>query len=311
MNRMNDSRKKRDKRMTLKEAVSSFVKDGFSLCFSGMGGEQCMAHTYEVIRQGKKDLVLIGDSPCDSGDLLAGAGALRRMEIAFCSCAVAGLAKNFRRAVEKGIPRYVEVADWSNYTIGLRFLAGAMNIPYIPTRALLGSDLPVYNKDIRISEDPWTGEPIALVPAAEPDTAFVHVSRADMRGNGQMFGFSSNAENMARAAKHTVLTCEELVSTDTIRASGNLTIIPEYCVDAVVELPYACHPWNMPYAYAYDIPFHSEQIARFSTREGYEEWMDEWCYGLRDHDDYIEKVGRGRLAELSRIEKEFCKPVLG
>ena len=304
---MENAKKQHDKRLSLKDAVSKYVTDSSSLSFSGMGGAQCVAHTYEIIRQGVRHLTLIGDSPCEAGDLLAGAGSVDRMEIAFCAYAVAGLGGNFRRAVESGVPHPVEIVDWSNYTIGLRFLAGAMDIPYIPSRSLLGSDIPVYNSQIKIEKDPFGGEPVSLIPAANPDTAIVHVSRADKRGNGQMFGFSANAENIARAARHTILTCEELVSTDEIRKNGNLTIIPEYCVDAVVELPYACHPWNMPFAYAYDIPFHSMQMGRFRDREGFLEWLDEWCFGVGGHEGYLDKVGAGRLSELSRIERRFCK----
>ncbi|MDK2919935.1 MAG: glutaconate CoA-transferase, subunit [Candidatus Petromonas sp.] len=300
-------RQRADKRMSLSEAINKFVQDDCTLTFSGMGGAQCVAHTYEIIRQGKKNLTLIGDSPCECGDLLVGAGLLKKMEIAWCSYAVAGLGYNFRRAVENDIPRPIVLEEYSNYTIGLRFLAGALNIPYMPSKSLLGSDLTKYNKNIKIDQDPYTGEKVALVPAANPDVAIVHVSRADKRGNGQVFGFSSNAENMARAAKYTILTCEELVSTDEIRRNPNFTIIPEYSVDAVVELPYACHPWNMPYAYAYDMPFHTEQLAQFKTREGFEKWMQEWCYDIKNHEEYLEKVGYKRLCELTRIERRFVK----
>lgn len=301
-----NSRKNSDKRVSLQEAVSK-LQDGNSLSFSGMGGAQCVAQAYEVVRQGRKDLTLIGDSPCECGDLLVGAGLVKKMEIAWCGYAVAGLAYNFRRAVEKEIPHKVILEEYSNYTIGLRFLAGALNLPYMATKSLLGSDLVKYNANIKVQEDPYTGEKVALVPAAKPDVAIVHVSRADKRGNGQIFGFSSNAENIARAAKYTIMTCEELVSTEEIRQNPNFTVIPEYAVDAVVELPYACHPWNMPYAYAYDMPFHTQQLAKFDTKEGFDEWMQEWCYGVKDHEEYLEKVGYKRLDKLRTVERKFIK----
>lgn len=301
-----NSRQNADKRTSLAEAISH-LQDGNSLSFSGMGGAQCVAQTYEVVRQGKKHLTLIGDSPCECGDMLVGTGQVDKMEIAWCSYAVAGLGYNFRRAIENDIPHKIELEEYSNYTIGLRFLAGALNLPYMPTKSLLGSDLPKYNSNIKIENDPYTGEPVALVPAATPDVAIVHVSRADKRGNGQVFGFSSNAENIARAAKYTILTCEELVTTDEIRRNSNATVIPEYAVDAVVELPYACHPWNYPYAYAYDMPFHTQQLAQFNTREGFEKWMQDWCYGVKDHEGYLEKVGYGRIEKLRSIERRFCK----
>lgn len=302
-----ERKKQSDKRTTLAEAIRTYVSDGFTIAFSGMGGAQCVAHTYEIIRQEKKNLTLIGDSPCESGDMLIGAGCVRKAEIAWCSYAVAGLGYNFRRAVENQVPHAIELEDYSNYTIGLRFLAGAINVPFIPTRSLGGSDLPQYNKTIKEVMDPYTGEELFTVPAARPDIGIIHVSRADKRGNAQMFGFSSNAENVARSAKYTIVTCEELVTTDEIRKYPNLTIVPEYAVDAVVELPYASHPWNMPYAYAYDMPFHSTQLAQFENREGFLNWLEEWCFSLDNHEAYCRKVGWDRLAKLQRLERKFCK----
>lgn len=302
-----DYKKKADKRMTLYDAVKTFVGDGCSIAFSGMGGAQCVAQTYEVIRQGRKNLTLIGDSPCESGDMLIGAGAVKKAELAWCSYAVAGLGYNFRRAIENKIPQAIELEEYSNYTIGLRYLAGAINVPYIPTKSLLGSDLPKYNTQIRIAQDPYTGEAVALVPAVHPDVAIVHVSRADKRGNAQMFGFTSNAENLARAAQHTIITCEELVSTEEIQRYPNLTVVPEYAVDAVVEVPYAAHPWNMPYAYVYDMPFHTVQLEAFKTRDGFERWLEEYCFEPGSWEGYLRKVGYERLDTLRQLERRFTK----
>jgi len=301
------ARKDSDKRTSLKQAISEYVQDGCSISFSGMAGSQCVAHTYEIIRQGKRGLTLIGDSPCEPGDMLVGAGLVDHLELAYCGYAVAGSGNNFRRAIEEGIPKSVVLDDYSNFTIGMRYLAGAMNIPFIPTNSLLGSDLPKYNSQIKTMDDPYTGKKVALVPAANPDVAIIHVNRADKKGNGQIFGYLANADNLARAAKHTILTCEELVDTAEITKYPVLTAIPEYCVDAVVELPYASHPWNMPYAYIYDLPFHTEQLAKYATKEGFEEWLAEWCYGVQDHEEYLDKVGRKRLWELSKMERKYMK----
>ncbi|MGE4274345.1 MAG: CoA transferase subunit A [Desulfitobacterium sp.] len=302
-----NNKKKADKRMTLTDAIKTYVQDGSMISFSGMGGAQCVAHTYEIIRQGIKNLTLVGDSPCESGDMLIGAGAVNKAELAWCSYAVAGLGYNFRRAIEEKVPHAIELTEYSNFTIGLRFLAGAINVPYIPTKSLMGSDLLKYNEKIKVEEDPYTGEKVALIPAVHPDVAIVHVSRADKRGNAQTFGFSSNAENLARAAKYTIITCEEIVSKDEITRHPNLTVVPEYAVDAVVEVPYACHPWNFPYAYAYDMPFHTEQLAAFKTREGFEKWLEEYCFAPGSWEGYLEKVGYGRLDKLRRLENRFTK----
>ncbi|MBT9171635.1 MAG: 3-oxoadipate CoA-transferase subunit A [Syntrophomonadaceae bacterium] len=298
-------RKSADKTMTLTEAFKLFINNGDSIAFSGMGGSQCVAHTYELIRLGYRGMTLFGDSPCEAGDMLIGAGVVNRIEVAWCAYAVAGLGHNYRRAVEESIPAKIEVKEYSNYTMGLRFLSGAMNLPFLPTKSLLGSDLPTYNPEIKEMECPYTGERLALVPAARPDVAVVHVSRADKRGNCQNLGFISNAENIGRAAKKTIVTCEELVSTDEIRRNANLTFLPEYCVDAVVEVPFASHPWNFPYAYAYDIPFHAQQMEAYRTREGFLNWLDEWCFAAGSWDGYLRKVGWDRLFKLQQVERRF------
>lgn len=182
-----------------------------------------------------------------------------------------------------------------------------MGIPFIPTKSLLGSDIPKYNPNVKLINCPYSGEQVALVPAAHPDVAFIHVHRADALGNAQVFGWSANDENIARAARCTIVTCEELVSTEEIRKFSTSTIIPQFCVDAVVELPYGSHPWNMPYCYAYDIPFHMEMMAAFRTRDGFQKRLDEWVYGCKDHTDYCRKVGWERLLELTRIERKFTR----
>ena len=221
-----DSKKSLDKRMSLKEAISRFVFDGCSIAFSGMGGQQVVAPTYEIIRQGQKDMTLMGDSPCECADYLVGTGQLKRVEVAWLAFAVAGVSPNYRRAVEKGIPRKIDVREFSNYTMGLRFLAGAMGLPFMTTKSLIGSSIEKYNDMIKVIEDPYKGQKVAVVPAATPDVAIVHVNRADKLGNAQYLGFSSNAENIARAAKRTIITCEEIISTDTVKENPPLPRCP-------------------------------------------------------------------------------------
>lgn len=301
-----DTKKSLNKVTSLKEAVSRFVFDGCSIAFGGMGGDQVVAPTYEIIRQGQKGLTLMGDSPCEPGDFLLGTGQIKRIEVAWVAYAIAGVSPNYRRAVEQKTPHPIEVYEFSNYTMGLRFLAGALGIPFMTTRSLIGSSIEQYNDMIKVIEDPYTSKPIALVPAATPDVAIVHVNRADVHGNAQFLGFSANSENIARAAKRTIITCEEIVSTDEIRMSSCLTVIPQYAVDAVVEVPYGSHPWNMPFAYAYDLPFHMEMMEKIGSKEGFEAWLAEWAFGCEDHNAYCEKVGIDRLRQLTDIEKKFC-----
>lgn len=292
-----------DKIMSLREAIGNFVEDGCSVAFGGFCGRIAMAAVHEIIRQKKRNLTLICDSNNDDVDMLIGAGCVKRWEGAYLAYGVPGLASNFRRAVEQGIPHFIEVEEASNYAMGLRFLAGAMNVPFMPLKSLIGSDIPKYNPRVRVIEDPYHGEPIALIQAANPDVAIIHVQRADPAGNSQIFGFIGNDDNKARAAKHTIITCEEIISPDEVRKCPNLTVIPSYCVDAVVKVPYGSYWWSLTGYYTFDIMFQLEYVRHSRTLEGFIKWLDEWVYNCESHNEFLKKVGWNRLKRCRKIER--------
>lgn len=293
-----------DKRMSLKDAVQTYLQDGNSFTVSGIAAREPMAVAYEIIRQGKKELNLITATTTDLANLLIGAGCIRKVESAYIWIGVIGNGLNFRRAVEKGVPRRIEVEEYSNYGASLRFLAGAMGVPYMPTSSMLGSDIPKYNPKIKITEDPYTGKKVALVPAANPDVAFIHVQRSDQAGNCQIWGVTANDINIARASKKVVITCEEIISTKEIRKIPNMTAIPSYCVDAVVEVPFGCHPMFVSGFYWSDIPFRRNFIAANNTQEGFEAWVKDWIYECKDFDEYLARIGKERLDKLIAMEKD-------
>lgn len=299
------NRRATDKTMSLADAIGQFIFDGAIITFSGFIGRDCVAAAHEIIRQGKKDLVLLDDSKTDVGDMLIGAGCIKKWEGAYIGYGALGLAPNFRRSVEKGIPTQVELEEWSNAAMSMRFLAGALNVPFMPTRSLLGSDILRYNQKIKVIKDPFGGQPVALVPAAQPDVAIIHVQRADRMGNGQIWGFTGNDENKVRAAKTVILTCEEIAPTEEIRLHPNLTVIPFYCVDAVVHLPFGCHPQSCYGYYAYDVLFCKEYYEAAKTREGFLRWLDTYVFGCKDHYEYCQKVGWERLFALQHLERQF------
>jgi glutaconate CoA-transferase subunit A len=286
-----------DKVLTLKEAIKKFLNDGDTITLGGFCGRNAQAAAYEIIRQNKRNLTFIDDSPTDQLDLLVGAGCIKKVEIAWHGGLIA-LPRNFRRAVENGL---IEVKDYSNFAMGLRFLAAAMGVPFLPTKSLIGSDIPKYNDDIKIIDDPFKGEKIALVPAAHVDVAIIHVQRADKRGNAQIWGGLANDENKARAAKHTIITCEEIVPEEEIIKFPNMTVIPFYCVDAVVEVPFGSHPWFC-YGYYYsDLPFRRDYLDSTKTYDGFLKWLNEWVLTCEDHLEYCNKLGWKRLHELIRM----------
>lgn len=293
------------KLMSLQEAIKKYVKDGSSLTFGGFIGRDCVAAVHEIIRQGHKNLTVIDDSKTDMMDLLVGAGAVKRWEGAYLGYGALGLAPNIRRSVEKGMPHKLEVEDWSNAGISMRFLAGSLNVPFMATKSMLGSDIIKYNERIKVINDPYKGEPVALVPAAHPDVAIIHVQRADAMGNAQVFGFTGNDENKARAAKYTIITCEEIITTEEIRRQGNLTLIPFYCVDAVVQVPFGCHPQSCYGYYAYDVLFCNDYLEAAKDRDKFQKWLDYYVLSSKDHNDFCSKVGWDRLQKLMSMERHF------
>lgn len=299
-----ESQEIESKVITLEEAVSRYVSDGCSLSFGGIIAREPMAVAYEIVRQRKKDLTYITDSSVEPAEIMIAGGCIKRLEAAYVWVGVVGIGYNYRRAVEKGIPHYLEIEEYSNYGSSLRFLAGATGVPYLPTKSLLGSDIITHNPSIKVVDDPFGSGPLALVPAANPDVAFVHVQRADKEGNAQIWGMLGNDDNLARAAKNVVITCEEIIPTREIRKIPNMTAIPDYCVSAVVEVPFACHPNPVAGYYWMDAPFRRSMAAASSTREGIVAWMDEWIHGVKDFKAYTEKVGADRLAKMQQLEFE-------
>lgn len=302
---MNSERRKMDKTTDLASAVARYVADGGSISLGGAIARETVAVAREIVRQEKKDLTLIGAAKTSAGEILVGAGCLRRIEMAYFWIGVVGQGYNYRRAVEQGIPLRPEVADYSMFSASLRFLAGSMGIGFLPTRSLLHSDIIRHNPDIKTITDPYTGQEMAVVPAANPDVAFIHVQRCDPSGNAVITGNLWNDPTLARAAKKTVITCEEIIDEKEIRKNPNMTAIPRYCVDAVVHLPFGAHPEPVDGYYWMDQPFRRDFTLRSQSREGFLDWLREWVWECPDHQAYLKKLGQRRVQALSIIEKRF------
>jgi glutaconate CoA-transferase, subunit A len=294
----------KDKQISLHDAVEKYLPNGSSFSFGGLGARDPFAIAFEMIRQEKKDLTMITASGMDIANIVIGAGCIRKVEGAYVWIGSVGSGLNYRRAVEKGIPVKVETEEYSNYAASLRFLAGSMNIPFMACRSMLGSDIPKYNSKIKLIDDPYTGEPVALVPAANPDVAFIHVQKADLSGNGQIWGILMNDPTIARAARSVVITCEEIVSTREIRKLSNMTAIPGYCVDAVVQVPFCSHPmWTAGY-YWCDLPFRRNFMLYNKSQEAFDQWVKEWVLDTGSWQGYLDKLGQDRLDKLMQMERE-------
>ena len=174
------------KQVPLDEAIARFVPDGAAVAM-GMALESLIpfAAGHELIRQQRHDLELIGPISDMLFDQLIGAGCVRRVTAAWVGNVSSGLGHNYRRAVEHGVPRPLELEEHSNFSVGLGLLAAAMGVPYLPTRTLLGSDLSRYNQRIRAAEPG-----LLHVAAIRPDVANLHVQRTDVDGRAHSWAIS-------------------------------------------------------------------------------------------------------------------------
>ncbi len=284
-----------DKLMTEQEAVSRFVYDGCYLGTELYGTVRCpMSLVHEVIRQGKKDLRLAGQGVTEL-DLLLAAGLVKTLDITYIGLEVYGTSRALRKAVES--VQVEKVTEWSNGGITWRFKAASMGVPFIPVRAMLGTDTFKYSA-AKVVECPFTGMKLCLIPALILDVGLIHVHRADRYGNAQIEGISGFAFEMSRACKRLIISAEEIVDTEEIRRYPDRTIIPYYLVDAVVHAPFGSYPGEMVYMYERDEEHLREWVEMSQTDEGIQAYLDKYVYGVANHQEYLELIGWERLEAL-------------
>lgn len=307
----NKSRSLSDKRMTLREAVERFTRDGDYFAMGGFGHIRVsMAAIYEMIRQGRKNMAMAAKTAVHDIDVLIGGGIVDRVECAYAfGHELRGLSPTGRRAVESGNVKVV--GEISNAGFQWRFKAAAMGLPFMPTRTMLGSDT-LRKSSAKVVEDPFTGKPLCLLPACYPDFVFIHVHRCDMYGNAQIDGITIEDIELARAAKRLIITTEELIDSEEIRDHPDRTSVPFFLADAVCVVPYGSHPGNMPGLYYSDEEHIAEWLRLSRTDEGVEEYMEKYVHSVDDFPEYVEKIGGAEkmeyLARLERLEVPLEAP---
>lgn len=306
--RENKPRDLRDKRISVPEAVAQFVRDGDFIAFGGFGHIRIpMSLVYEIVRQRKRDLVMAGKTAVHDIDVLIGGGCVSKVEVAYAfGHELRGLSPAGRRAVEGGQVKVA--AEISNAGYQWRFLAGMMGIPFIPSRNMLGTDT-LKKSACKVARDPWSGKPVCLIPAAYPDVAMFHVPRCDKHGNAQVEGIIVEDFELARAARRVIVTAEEIVDTEVIRDQPDRTVIPFYVVDAVCEVPHGAHPTQMPYLYFFDEEHIAEWLAAAETPEGVAAYLDRYVFGVRDFQEYLERVGGAEKLEYLKQVMQFKAPM--
>lgn len=302
---VNKDKSMRDKRMTLKEAVSRFIKPGDNI---GIGGfvdtRQPIAITHEMVRQGFKDLTLTFQSAGMAPEILGAAMILepnrcsiKRIELAYWAHEAFGLSPTWRYLAERSL---VELEDWSNHNISARFKAGAMGLPFLPSRGPIGGDIPDTSRT-KMMKCPFTDRNIALIPASHPNVGLLHVQVADMYGNCIIRGSEATCPEIAMASKHTIVTCEQLVSHDLLARYPKDVAVPFAAVDAVIHVPFGAYPGACRRHYY----FGGDHIRKFLSliapackngpTDGLKEYYDKYILGVDDFAGFLEKVGTKEL----------------
>jgi glutaconate CoA-transferase subunit A len=285
---------RRGKIMSLAEAAA-LVHDGDHVALSGFAcARNAVAFSHEVIRQGRRDLTL---SACVLGldaDLLVGAGAVRRLIYGGGSLDRYGPIQCVNRAYEKGT---VVAEYYSSLAVCFRYLAGALGIPFMPIKSMLGSDLLKRLKEetapdnVEEMDCPFTGEHVVLLRAMVPDVAVLQVQMADEEGNARILGPRWENNEAARAARQVVVIAEELVSIDVIRQQPEMTVIPGIRVNAVVPLSYGAHPTSLFRYYDHDEDHLKLYVSKARSEDGIAEYLHEYVLEAKDHWGYLERVG--------------------
>jgi glutaconate CoA-transferase, subunit A len=295
--------------MTLKDAISTLISDGDSIVMGACLEPMIpFAAGYEIIRQRKKGLTLIGPISDILFDMLIGAGSVDKIIAAWSGNVSAGLGYNYRRSVEKGIPHKIAVEDHSNFSIGLALLAGAMGVPFLPTKSLLGTDLLRSNRNFKEDISPFGNDKLVYVPALQPDVAILGVQRSDEEGNAHFWGNVGVAQDAALASKKVILLAEEIVPRETIVSDPNRVLVPGFKVTAVVHCPAFCHPSPMPGYYKRDHEFFHDYHRETKTVDGFQSWLEKWVFPFENHEEYIKNLG-SRIENLRIKQKVLAAEV--
>jgi len=274
--------------MSISEAIAKYVNDGDSVYAAGFTHLIPFAAGHEIIRQHKRDLVLARATPDLIYDQMTAAGCARKVIFSYMGNPGVGSLRMVRSAIEQG---KLEWEEYSHFGMITRLQAGASGLPFLPMNQTAATDLEKVNPNIKRIADPYGGKDVIVVPALNPDVAIVHVQRADKEGNAHLWGIIGEQKEAAFAAKKVILTAEEIVDESVIRSDPNRTLIPSIVVDAVCAVPYSCHPSYAQGYYDRDNEFYLQWDKISESAEAVRSYLDEWVYGVKDREEYWQKLG--------------------
>lgn len=282
-----------DKRMTDVEVVSR-LKSGMTIGIGGWASRRKpMSLVRAILRSDLRDLTIVSYGGPDVG-LLCAAGKVRKLVFGFVSLDTVALDPHFRAARQAGA---IEVAEYDEGMLQWGLYAAGLKLPFLPTRAGLGSDVITYNPGLRMVADPYGGDEMLAMPAIPLDAALVHMNRADMYGNAQFLGPDPYFDDLyCMAAEQAFVSVEKVVSTAELTAAAHPATlrINRLMVTGVVEAPNGAHFTTCAPDYDRDEAFQREYAAAAKTPEAWQQFHERYLAGSES--DYQTAVAENRAA---------------
>jgi len=273
---------------SLADAISQYVQDGDTVYCAGFTHLIPFAAAHEIIRQKRRNLTLARATPDLIYDQMVAAGCAKKLIFSYIGNPGVGSLRIIRAELEAG---HLEWEEYSHFGMISRLQAGAAGLPFIPMNQTAAVDLEKNNPNIRRVADPYTGREVITVPPLHPDVAIIHVQRADVNGNAHIWGIIGEQKEAAFAAKRVIITAEEIVDEAIIRSDPNRTLIPEMIVSAVCLVPHCAHPSYTQGYYDRDNIFYLNWDKISEDRSKVDAWLEEWVYGIKDAEEYWQKLG--------------------
>jgi glutaconate CoA-transferase subunit A len=295
------ARSMKNKMMSLRDAVATYVHDGDYLAIGGFGANRTpIAACHEIVRQGKKGLGFLGHTSTHDMQVLSAGEVYDRIDVSYgVGLEARGLSRCSRAYLESG---NVTVSEWTNYALTARLKAASMGIPYLPAREMLGTDTFARSAAVR-GTCPFTGKELSLLPALYPDVSVIHVHEADCFGNARFKGIAVSDIELAHASRRVIVTAERIVRHEEICRDPDMTQIPFNLVDAVCEVPFGAYPGGMPYEYFSDEDHLGEWLEAEKDGAVFRKFLEREIFGCADHFDYLNlHGGLRRMRELRAME---------
>lgn len=283
-----------DKRMSEHDAIARFVEDGAYVSYDTNVWRRGPASLMrEIIRQRRRGLWLAAKFSAHDATLLTAGGCVSDIDVGWME-----VGRIITEAMQEG---RIRLHEWTNGALAYRHLAGALGVPFLPLRYVGGTDV-FRTSGAKLIEDPYTGQPVCLVPAVNPDVALIHVNQCDIYGNARIFGPGLAPVETAMASRRVIVSTEEIVDPEEIRKHPGATTLPYYLVDAVVHAPFGGYPGTVPGLYRADLQ-HLMEFGAAQEQGTMDDYLDKWVFSVSSHTEMLERrVGLQKLHQLRAEE---------